>query len=558
MSKTEMPRPDAAGLPFPLDAQASDLNPVFRRIIERLNEAVLVIQDHAFLFANPRAQELLGYSEDELKTGTLQRVVHPEDLDLVLQQSAESVRSETPREPFTFKILAKNGDARWVEMQSEAFTWQGQAATLCFLKDVTAHHLIEQKYRRVVNSTSEGFMMLDRELRITEVNPALLFMTGYGPEELIGKSADGMYEQGGVEFYSASRDHMSFEATLITRDRRHLPTLFKRSTLRDEAGQVIGYLFFLTDLTELKATQDELRRAEQRYHSMYLNAVQGMFQSELSGKFIRVNPAYARILGYDSPDEMLSLKARSTELYFDPADRQRMVQALKRKGLLANYEVKLRRKDGRPVWTLANYRLTRDDNGVPIIEGILVDHTRQKRLEEVLRQGRERFRNLSLRDNLTGLFNTRHLYLALDELFEKNRASRGPFSLIFMDMDNFKHVVDTHGHLNGSQALREVARTIRSAIKKPCFGVAYGGDEFVVVLPGFDQKRAKSKAESIRTKMKRTTYLTDSGLAVRLSASFGLANYPDDAEDIKSLLARADKALFQAKQTGKGSIGTAS
>jgi diguanylate cyclase (GGDEF)-like protein len=255
---------------------------------------------------------------------------------------------------------------------------------------------------------------------------------------------------------------------------------------------------------------------------------------------------------------MLRLKTRSIELYFDPTERRRMVQALKRKGLLANYEVKLRRKDGRPVWTLANYRLTRDDNGEQIIEGILVDHTRQKRLEEVLRQGRERFRNLSLRDNLTGLFNTRYLYQALDELFEKNRISKGPFSLIFMDMDYFKHVVDTHGHLNGSQALREVAHTIRSAIKKPCFGVAYGGDEFVVVLPGFDQKRAKSKAESIRTKMKRTTYLTDSGLAVRLSASFGLSSYPDNAEDVKSLLARADQALFRAKQTGKGSIGTAS
>lgn len=545
-------------LSFPAEAPTSDLNPAFRIIIERINEAVLVIQDHAFLFANPRAQELLGYSEDELKSGTLRRVVHPEDLDLVLQQSAESVYGETPRESFTFKIVAKNGDARWVEMRSEAFNWQGQAATLCFLKDVTAHHLIEQKYRRVVNSTSEGFMMLDRELRITEVNPALLFMTEYGPHELIGKSVEGLYEQSGVEFYSASRDHMSFEASLITRDGQHIPTLFKRSTLRDEAGQVIGYLFFLTDLTELKGTQDELRRTEQRYHSMYHNAVQGMFQSELSGKFIRVNPAYARILGYDSPDEMLRLKARSTELYFDPTERRRMVQALKRKGLLANYEVKLRRKDGRPVWTLANYRLTRDDTGEQIVEGILVDHTRQKRLEEVLRQGRERFRNLSLHDNLTGLFNTRYLYQALDELFEENRTSKGPFSLIFMDMDNFKHVVDTHGHLNGSQALREVARTIRSAIKKPCFGVAYGGDEFVVVLPGFDKKRAKSKAESIRTKMKRATYLTESGLAVRLSASFGLASYPEDAEDIKGLLARADKALFRVKQTGKNSIGTAS
>jgi diguanylate cyclase (GGDEF)-like protein/PAS domain S-box-containing protein len=290
---------------------------------------------------------------------------------------------------------------------------------------------------------------------------------------------------------------------------------------------------------------------------MYRNAVQGMFQSELSGKLIRVNPAYARILGYDSPEEMLRLKARSTELYFDLSERRHMVQALKRRGLLANFEVKLRRRDGKPVWALANYRLTKDDTGERIIEGILVDHTRQKRLEEVLRQGRERFRNLSLRDNLTGLFNTRYLYQALEALFEENHSSRGPFSLLFMDMDNFKHVVDTHGHLNGSQALREVARTIRAVIKKPCFGVAYGGDEFVVVLPGFDKKQGKSKAESIRTKMKRTTYLTDSGLAVRLSASFGLASYPDDADDVKSLLARADQALFQAKQRGTDGIGMA-
>jgi diguanylate cyclase (GGDEF)-like protein/PAS domain S-box-containing protein len=344
---------------------------------------------------------------------------------------------------------------------------------------------------------------------------------------------------------------------LISKNGRNLPTLFKRSTLRDEAGNPIGYLFFLTDLTELKATQVDLRKAEQRYHSMYRNAVQGMFQSDLAGKFIRVNPAYARILGYGSPEEMLRLKAGSKELYFDPGDRQRLLQALKRKGVLANYEVKLRRKDGKPVWVLANYRLTRNESDERIMEGILVDHTRQKRLEEVLRRGRERFRNLSLRDNLTGLYNTRYLYEALDEIVAQSRHSGKPFSLIFMDMDNFKRVVDTYGHLNGSQALREVARTIRSAIKKPCFGVAYGGDEFVVVLPGFDKARATSKVEFIRAKMRRTIYLTDSGLAVRLSASFGLASYPEDAKDVIGLLGRADKALFRVKQTGKGLIGTA-
>jgi diguanylate cyclase (GGDEF)-like protein len=148
------------------------------------------------------------------------------------------------------------------------------------------------------------------------------------------------------------------------------------------------------------------------------------------------------------------------------------------------------------------------------------------------------------------------LYQALEEIFDRSRQSNKPFSLIFMDMDNFKRVVDSHGHLNGSQALREVAQTIRSAVRKPCFGVAYGGDEFVVVLPGFDRRRATSKVESIRAKMRRTLYLTGSGLSVRLSASFGLASYPEDARNVIDLLGRADRALFRVKQTGKGSIGT--
>jgi diguanylate cyclase (GGDEF)-like protein/PAS domain S-box-containing protein len=317
-------------------------------------------------------------------------------------------------------------------------------------------------------------------------------------------------------------------------------------------------MVFIVDLTELKASQEELRRSERRYHNMYRNAVQGMFQSRLSGELIRVNPSYARFLGYASVDEMLKLKAGAAELYYDPAERQHIIKLLKRKGFLANYEVKLRRKDGKPVWGLANYRLNRDEPGnVPIIEGIMVDNTRQKRLEEELRREHRKLQALSLRDNLTGLQNTRFLYQTLDSVISDSRASGVPFSLIFMDMDDFKRVVDTHGHLNGSQALREVARTVRSLIRKPGFGVAYGGDEFVLVLPGFDKARAMVKAEAIRRKMKRTVYLAEKGLAVKLQASFGVATFPEDAQDRTGLLALADQAMFRIKQTKKGQVGVA-
>ena len=95
-------------------------------------------------------------------------------------------------------------------------------------------------------------------------------------------------------------------------------------------------------------------------------------------------------------------------------------------------------------------------------------------------------------------------------------------------------------------------------LKKPSFGVAYGGDEFVLVLPGLDKAKAKAKAESIRQKMRRTTYLGEFDLAVKLQASFGLATFPQDASDRTGLLALADKAMFRVKQTGKGLVGTAS
>jgi diguanylate cyclase (GGDEF)-like protein len=85
--------------------------------------------------------------------------------------------------------------------------------------------------------------------------------------------------------------------------------------------------------------------------------------------------------------------------------------------------------------------------------------------------------------------------------------------------------------------------------------VAYGGDEFVLVLPGYDKQQAKAKVEEIRLQIRQATYLSNKGHAVKLRASFGLATYPDDAEDRTGLLALADRAMFHIKATGKDGIG---
>jgi diguanylate cyclase (GGDEF)-like protein/PAS domain S-box-containing protein len=530
---------------------------LFSRLVENTDEGLLVVQDDMVRYANPRALDLLGCSLPDLATRPLTAFIHAEDRAVVARRQA--LREPDGRPPATdpVRILNAAGAAIWVELKIKRFAWQDRPATLLLLADISERIRMEAKYRRALASRFEGFMLLDNERIISEVNPALLKISGYAPDDFIGQAVDKFYVRSSVDFYSASPDHFSFEALFCARDGREIPMLFSRSTLKDENGQSAGFMYFLTDLSDLKAAQEALQRIERRYRSMYENALQGMFQSRLSGRLLRANPAFARILGYDSVDEILALGQGAQKLYFKPEERRRMVRSLLKKGAVANHELQLKRKDGQTVWALANIRYVRDDQGENMLEGILVDNTRQKALEKNLRRDRRKFRNLAIHNNLTGLFNTRYLYQQLDRVIAESRQAGRPFSLVFMDMDNFKRVVDTHGHLNGSQALKEVAATIKSCLQKPCFGVAYGGDEFVVVLPGYGKRQATRKLEQIQVRMAETIYLARAGLQVHLQASFGVATFPEDADSREGLLALADRAMFHIKQTGKGAIGVA-
>ena len=168
----------------------------------------------------------------------------------------------------------------------------------------------------------------------------------------------------------------------------------------------------------------------------------------------------------------------------------------------------------------------------------------------------QRIQEMAVHDNLTGLYNTRYLYRALADQIQRAQSSDLPFSLIFMDLDNFKRVVDTYGHLNGSRAIQEAAGTIRGTLRAPEFAVAYGGDEFVVVLPGCDKAGALAKAREIKAGMGRTQYLAEQGFQISLSASFGVATFPDDATTREALLALADQAMFRVKDSGKNAVQT--
>jgi diguanylate cyclase (GGDEF)-like protein len=160
----------------------------------------------------------------------------------------------------------------------------------------------------------------------------------------------------------------------------------------------------------------------------------------------------------------------------------------------------------------------------------------------------------SVTDDLTQLSNSRYLRVALRR--ETKRAARNgrPLSLLFLDLDGFKQVNDSHGHLAGSKALVEAAAVIRACARETDVVARFGGDEFSLILPDTAQEGAVSVAARIRERLSAARFLTSDGLSVHLTASIGVATLPDVANSAEELLRAADTAMYKVKASGKDGI----
>src|SRR6202789_4365686 len=164
---------------------------------------------------------------------------------------------------------------------------------------------------------------------------------------------------------------------------------------------------------------------------------------------------------------------------------------------------------------------------------------------------------LSITDDCTGLFNARRLYTMLDE-----RVSHGQvFSLMFVDLDRFKSVNDTHGHLVGSRLLAEIGGLMRRSLGPSNAAFRYGGDEFVALLPGMGKAAASGTTMALCADLRGARFLEGAGLSLHVSGSFGLATYPEDGNTVPTILRAADTMMYEAKVTrdsvsvaGKGTV----
>src|SRR5579864_6813254 len=169
----------------------------------------------------------------------------------------------------------------------------------------------------------------------------------------------------------------------------------------------------------------------------------------------------------------------------------------------------------------------------------------------------ERIQELTITDDCTGLYNARHLYKTLEAEVYRSARFGYEFSVIFLDLDHFKHVNDTYGHLVGSKLLQEIGFKIKSQLRLIDYAFRYGGDEFVILLPQTDKSSALVVAKRIQDMMRNTIFLAEDGLNLNVRCSMGLATYPEDAKSSHEIIRQADEMMYMVKNSSRDNIAVA-
>ncbi len=281
--------------------------------------------------------------------------------------------------------------------------------------------------------------------------------------------------------------------------------------------------------------EKELRRSEARYRALAGNLSYGICRCGLDGRFLEVNEAMIRMLGYESRQELLALDL-AREIIQDSGKRAQMLGQNGTHTHADPMEIEWKRKDHTSLKVRLSGREVLSEQGeLEGYEVIAEDVTRQRELEDHLRQQ-------AASDSLTGLANYRHLVDVLDgEIKRSSRTSR-EFALLFLDMDGLKRINDHHGHMVGSQALCRLADVLSSCCRGIDTPARFGGDEFAVVLPETNARKAQQVAQRI------CESVANDSNGPKLSVSVGIAVYPQDGDTIEKLLRQADSALYSIKE----------
>lgn len=326
------------------------------------------------------------------------------------------------------------------------------------------------------------------------------------------------------------------------------------------------------EITERKRAEAELGAQRQKLDNIIQGTNLGTWEWNVQTGEVVINERWAEIIGY-TLEELTPVSSNIWRSGVHPDDLSNSDDILQKhfNGDLDYYnaELRMRHKQGNWIWIRSLGKVsTWTEDGKPLLMyGTHQEITERKRTEEELRKANETLQSQlqeiqllqaylqeqALRDPLTGLYNRRYLAEMLER--ERIRCEREeiPLSIIVMDIDHFKNINDTYGHYVGDEFLKVIANLIDGQTRGYDIACRYGGEEFLLLLPGTSAQTAFERADELRSLCSKTT-ITHQGKELGASLSFGIATYPSDGLEGEVVLIKADRALYKSKENGRNRV----
>jgi len=302
-----------------------------------------------------------------------------------------------------------------------------------------------------------------------------------------------------------------------------------------------------------KRVEEALRKSEERYRTLVEYATDIVFRTDNTGHFTFVNPATLRITGYEEKE----IIGKHYPTLIRPDMRDEAMKFFGRqfvKGIQNTYsEFSILTKAGDELWFGQNTQLIVENGHVIGFQAVARDITDRKRIEKELRDSEERYRELSIIDDLSRLYNSRYFYHQLKLEIDRSERYEQPLTLLLLDLDNFKAFNDAYGHVEGDQVLFRLGQVVKRCLRQTDSAYRYGGEEFTILLPMTTSEDGAVTAERIRIEFKKENFSPVLGKDVRITVSIGLAQYKPQ-EDMKAFVHRVDQLMYQGKKNGKDRV----
>jgi len=412
---------------------------------------------------------------------------------------------------------------------------------------------------QLLSALGEGVYGVDMKGLCTFINPSALAMLGYQMEEVIGKDqhalfhhhkADGThYPHQACPIYQTLKTGQRHQVneTFIHKDGHHIPIRLTVTPIQNEDG-ITGAVVAFSDISALVNAQREIQTERDLFAEGPVSVVVWELSENWPIHYASAN--VETLFGYTTKT-MMSPNFRYANCVH-PEDLPRVAREVNhfllenRNKWQQNYRII---HPNGEVRYLHDYTITeRNADGKVIkLHGYLIDETPQKKLEQQLTK-------MATTDELTDLFNRRHLMILLDVECNRFRRMGSHISLLMMDLDHFKRINDTWGHAAGDAVLIHFAKTLKHLARKSDHIGRLGGEEFVMVLPETDGEGAQIFAEKIRHAVAESSVVFKEQ-TIRYTVSIGIASCCDRASESEdTMLQKADQALYQAKAAGRNCV----